>query len=126
MEEQSEILAAIRKLEIRFDGVDSQFAKLRREFVEQLDGVSDGFHVDMRDLKRLIVEKASEARIADEGLDSKINLVAENIANVAKEIARYHAAVEVPHEQRVNALDARVFKLEEKMGGTAAESPRRS
>ncbi|HUR82826.1 MAG TPA: hypothetical protein VM733_18850 [Thermoanaerobaculia bacterium] len=175
MEEQNEILAAIRKLEERFDGidgrfdgidkrfdgiderfdgiderfdgidkrfdgidkrfggvdkrfnsVDQQFATIRREFAEQLDGVSNGFHVEMGSLKKLIVQKANEARVADEGLHSRIDLLTENVANVAREIGRYHTAVEVPHEQRVNSLEARVFKLEQKMGGTEAKSRRRS
>ena len=110
-EEKNEILAAIQQMDVR---MNAEFASLRHQFSEQLDGVSDGFHLEMRALKTLIVEKAHESAVADEKLDSKIGLLGENIANVRTELARYHRAVEVPKEERLNTLEARVFKLEQK------------
>ncbi len=111
MEQQNEILTAVRE---GFARVDEQFAKLRREFAEQLDGVSDGLHLELRAHSQKMVERVESVRAAIEKVDSKLGLIGENAANVMHEIARYRNAVEHPFEERVTKLEGRVAVLEKK------------
>src|SRR5689334_6134323 len=122
MEEQNEILAAIRKLEIRFDGVDGQLVTLRREFAEQLDGVSDGIHLEIRALRKVVEQRAAEARVGDENLDKKMGLLGENLGNIRRQLAHYHHTFEAPLEARVVKLEAHAWTLyQKKKDETAAE-----
>ena len=135
MEEKEEILAAIKasfeqldeRMAAGFSKVDQQFATIRQQFAEQLDGVSDGLHAEMRALTALITQKANEARAADEGLDTKIALLGENLGNVRIQLAQYHHRFEVPLEARVIKLEAQVWATDQKKKDEiAAESRRRS
>ena len=130
MEEKEEILAAITTLGQRvtdgFTRVDQQFASIRQQFAEQLDGVSDGLHLEMRALKLLIEEKAAEAKMADEGLDRKMGLLGENLGNVRTQLGQYHHRFEAPLEARVVKLEAHVWADQKKKDEIAAESRRGS
>lgn len=143
MEEKNEILAVMKegfeRIDQRFERVDQQFAKvdeqfktLRHEFAEQLDGVSDGLHLEFKAQSNKLLERIESVRATIEQFDSKIGLMGENVANVMTEIGRYHATVETPLETRVTTLEGRVFALEErksppdKNSGTVAESRRGS
>lgn len=130
MEEPNEILAAIRaldqKFEARFTSIDDQFVQLRREFSEQLDGVSDGLHLEIRAARDLLLTKYKEARAVDEALDTKIQLVGENVANVSRQIRHYHHTFEAPLEARVAKLEAKVWADQTKKDEIAAESRRGS
>jgi DNA anti-recombination protein RmuC len=152
MEEKQEVLAAIKVLGQQFtqldqqftsldqqftsldqriiDGfnrVDTQFATLRQEVAEQLDGVSDALHAETRALRQLIEEKAAEAKIADEGLDRKMGLLGENLGNVRTQLAQYHHRFEAPLEARVVKLEAHAWAADQKKkDGTEAESRRGS
>jgi hypothetical protein len=102
MEEQNEILAAIEKLdqkfEARFDQVDArfaQFAAFRKDF-----------------------DKMHGAVIGLEGLRSDVRFIAEDVADLKK---RFAAWEEGEDEQpsipaRVSALEVRVTRLEKKKG----------
>ena len=115
MEEKNEILSAMRE---GFARVDEQFLKLRSEFSTQLDGVSDGLHHELRTQlvaqRTVLGDKIDGVGIKLEKLDSKLDIVAENVANVMQEIRRYHDAVESPLETRVTKLEARTWLLETK------------
>ena len=148
MEEKEEILAAVKdaftKLDQKFAGldqkfvgldqrmidgfdkVDAQFADLRTQFTEQLDGVSDAFHAETRALKLLIEDKAAQAKMADEGLDRKMGLLGENLGNVRTQLAQYHHRFEAPLEARVVKLEAHAWSEEKKKDEIAAESRRGS
>jgi len=97
MQEQSEILNALRE---GFGRVDEQFLKVRGEFAEQLDRVSDGLHLELKAQSESILERAEAVRATIEEIDGKIGLLGENVANVITEISRYHDAVESPVEAR--------------------------
>ncbi len=118
MEENNEILTAVRdgfaRVDEQFARVDAQFQMLRREFAEQLDGVSKGLHLELRAHKKAIVERVEGVRVTIEKVDSKIGLLGENVANVITEISRYHNAFEAPVEARVTKLEGRVWALEKK------------
>ena len=111
MEEQNEILTAVQQ---GFAKVDEQFLALRREFSEQLDGVSDGVHLEMRAQSKKLLESVESVRAVIEKVDSKLGLVGENVANVMTEIGRYHETVETPLENKVTRLEGRVWALEQK------------
>lgn len=123
MEEQNEILKAMRegfaRVDQQFARVDEQFLKLRGEFATQLDGVSEGLHLELKAQSKSILAKVDEVQVTIEKVDSKIGLLGENVSNVMKEISRYHNAVESPVEARVTKLEGRVWALEEKKSGTA-------
>jgi hypothetical protein len=125
MEETNDILTAVRegfarvdqqfaRVDQQFSRVDEQFLTLRREFADQLDGVSNGLHLELRAHKKALLERVEAVRVGIEKLDSKIGLMGENVANVMEEISRYHSAVEAPFETRVIKLEGRMWALEQK------------
>lgn len=134
MEEKEEILAAVKdaftqldqRMTAGFTRVDQQFASIRKQFTEQLDGVSDALHAETRALGLLIEEKAAEAKMADEGLDRKMGLLGENLGNVRTQLAQYHHRFEAPLEARVVNLEAHAWADQKKKGEIAAESRRGS
>lgn len=139
MEEQNEILAAVKdgfrrvdeqfanvnerfaQVDERFAKVDERFAKmdehfrtLRRELAEQLDGVSDSLHAEVRTHGEKVVQQVESVRALIERVDSKLGLIGESTAHVMTEIGRYHTNVQAPLEQRVVKLEGRVLALERK------------
>jgi hypothetical protein len=115
-----------QKMTDGFNKVDAQFADLRREFSEQLDGVSDALHAETRELRLLIEARAAEAKIANEGLDKKMGLLGENLGNVRTQLAQYHHRFEAPLEARVVKLEAHAWADQKKKDEIAAESRRGS
>ena len=109
-----------------FDKVDAQFADLRKQFAEQLDGVSDALHAETRALKLLIEERAAEAKMADEGLDRKMGLLGENLGNIRTQLAHYHHRFEAPLEARVVKLEAQTWAADQKKKDEIAAESRRS
>ena len=118
MEEQNDILTAVKegfaRVDQQFARVDEQFLTLRREFAEQLDGVSDGLHRELKAQSKKLLERVAEVRASVEAVDSKLGLVGENVANVKTEIGHYHETVETPLETRVTTLEGRVWALDQK------------
>jgi hypothetical protein len=142
MEEKEEILTAVNesfkkldqkmtegfaKVDQRFKAVDQQFSLLRKEFAEQLDGVSDGLHLETRALKEVIIDKANEGRMAVDAVDKKMGLLGENLGNIRTQLAQYHHRFEAPLEARVVKLEAHAWAHDEKKKDvTEAESRRGS
>ncbi len=139
MEEKNEILAVMKegferidqrfarvdqqfeRIDQRFEHVDQQFARvdeqfltLRREFSEQLDGLSDGLHLELKAQVARLEEKIGGIGVDVEKVDAKIGLLGENVANVMTQLRRYNATVEVPLEKRVTHIEERVLALEQK------------
>ena len=125
MEERNEILATMKagfarmderfaELDARFGRVDEQFRTLRAEFAEQLDGVSRGLHLELKAATARLERKIGAVGADVEKVDSKVGLIGENTADVMTQLARYHANVEVPLEQRVTKVEAWVLALEGK------------
>lgn len=111
MEEKNEILAAMRD---GFARVDEQFLKLRSEFSDQLDGVSDGLHLELKAQFSRVLARVGAIGVDVDKIDSKIGLFGENVANVMTQLARYNENVEAPLEMRVTKLEGRVLVLEQK------------
>jgi chromosome segregation ATPase len=109
------------ELDEKFGKIDGHFKTLRREFAEQLDGASDGLHLELKAQSKTLLERIESVHATIEQVDSKVGLVGENVANVMKEIGRYHATVETPLETRVTTLEGRFWALDQKNSGTAAE-----
>ena len=102
----------------QFARVDQQFASLREEFAGQLEIQSTAFHTELNaglmGVRKVLHSRIDGVEIKLEKLNDHVGLVAENVANVNKELAAYHARIEAPVEQRVSALDVRVTRLEGK------------
>ncbi len=123
MEEQNEILAAIRKLEQRFDGVDGRFDGIDKRFDgidKRFDGIDQRFDgIDKRfDKLEGEVDRLHQSQIKLEDMRGDVDFISENVADLVKRFAIWEKGDE--HEPsiptRVSALELRVTRLETKKG----------
>jgi hypothetical protein len=125
MEEQDDVLAAVKavatrveegfaRVEERFVRADAQFAQLRGEFATQLDGLSEGFHTELKAEMAKVRGDLGAWKSAFEKIEGRVALVGENVGNVVKQLTRYNTEIEAPLEKRVTDIEARVWVLEQK------------